>query len=126
MHICIYAYMHICTYAYMHKCIYAYIRTLDMQAKQQLTPALDMHATTTSNRNKCNNNIHPHHEDFNSVITRTNAVVTHRLKWAPVNDRQRGPPRDPETLCDLIPATEVYTAIVFGNILIVRCARFPV
>ena len=72
----------------MHKCIYAYIRTLDMQAKQQLTPALDMHATTMSNHNECNNNIHPQHKDLNSVLTKTNAAVPHRLKWAPVNDRQ--------------------------------------
>ena len=71
---------------------HAYIRTLDMQIKQQLTPALDMNATTICNHNKCNDNIQPQHKDLNSVLTRTNAAVPHRLKWAPVNDRQRREP----------------------------------
>ena len=97
-----------------------------MQAKQQLTPALDMHATKMSKHNKCNNFIHPQHKSLNFVLTRTNAAVPHRLKRAPVNDRQGRTPQRPETLCDLIPAMEVYTARLFGNILMFENGDFPV
>ena len=83
-----------------------------------------MHSTTMSNHNKCNNNSNPQYKDLNFLRTRPNAVVPHRLKRAPVNEKAGEEP--PETLFDLIPEAEIYTGIVLWNILKRINADLPV
>ena len=64
---------------------------------------------------------------LNFVITRIDTPVSHHLKRAPVNDWPRKAPSDPrDPLKNPLPRPEIYTGILFGNILIRANADVPV